>query len=263
MTKAKKAWIIASAVLIVIGIGMAAVGIFNMDFDFTRLDTMKYTEKTYSVSNDFSNIKIDTVMGKVSFEKSEDGKCTVACFEGENTEFSVNVVDSTLYVIYTDNRKWYQHIGVSFGSPDITVYLPKTAYERLEITTVSDDIELSRDFTFSDVAVESTSGKIYVNSCIWDNFSAKTVSGDITLNRINVSGNISTETVSGNLKFTECDAEKISFESTSGDVKGSVLTDKLFDFSTVSGDVELPKSAGEQICKIRTTSGNIKIEIAE
>ena len=68
---------------------------------------------------------------------------------------------------------------------------------------------------------------------------------------------------SGSVNLDGCDAGGISIETTSGAVKGTLLTDKIFMASSSSGRVEIPRSNLGGDCEITTTSGSIRIEIAE
>ena len=54
----KIALIIASALLIV-GMIIGTIGLASNSFNFKEMDTMKYTQNTYSVSESFSHVAVD------------------------------------------------------------------------------------------------------------------------------------------------------------------------------------------------------------
>ena len=124
----------------------------------------------------------------------------------------------------------------------ITVYLPKADYQKLNIRTVSGDI------CISDINV--------------DTFNCKSTSGDIELLNVVALNDFAVKTTSGDIDFAACDCKNISLKSTSGDVEGSLLSGKNFIVDTTSGDIDVPRSSADGgECRIRTTSGDIEIEL--
>ena len=114
----------------------------------------------------------------------------------------------------------------------------------LLINATSSDIELAGLKAGSAVNLEATSGEIELKEVIvGDKLTVDTTSGDITLIR--------------------SDAASYYLKSGSGDVEGSILTRKNFKASSTSGSAITPDSdytAG--ICEIKTTSGDIRISLA-
>jgi hypothetical protein len=90
--------------------------------------------------------------------------------------------------------------------------------------------------------------------------SANSVSGDVTLN--DVSGDIKVNSVSGKVKVIGASTGSIHANSVSGDVEIGV--DQLtgggdFDFSTVSGDVEITLPANlDAVVEMSTLSGDLR-----
>ena len=44
----------------------------------------------------------------------------------------------------------------------------------------------------------------------------------------------------GDIEFFRCDAKDIIINTTTGDVKGTLLTDKIFDIDTDTGNKHIP-----------------------
>lgn len=187
------------------------------------------------------------------------------------------------------------------GPKEIIVYLPGSTYESLRAASVSGDITIPAGFSFASAALSSTSGDIKCNAAVNGSVSVATVSGDIeiscgdcenmnvastsgditvtdaalsgefrakaisgnvTLQFVTASDSINIETVSGNVRLGVVDAETLDIVTTSGNVTGTIKTGKTFTTDTVSGRIDVPVSASGGKCKIKTTSGNIKIGIA-
>ena len=90
---------------------------------------------------------------------------------------------------------------------------------------------------------------------------AKGTTGDLEMNDVVVTNKMYLERDTGDIEFFRCDAKEIIINTTTGDVKGSLLSDKLFDITTNTGDKHIPSSKGEDICKITTDTGDIYINI--
>ena len=117
MKSGRKALLVA-AILILAGIVISAAALAAAKFDFGEMNTMSIVSKTYSVDKDFSDISVISAKCSVKLLPSEDGKCKVVCTESENGRFyhTVSVSNDTLKIEQHDERRWYEHIGIFFGS---------------------------------------------------------------------------------------------------------------------------------------------------
>ena len=68
--------------------------------------------------------------------------------------------DGTLVIEKVDTRKWYDYIGINFGTTKITVYLPEGEYEALFIESHTGDIEIPDGFGFGDMNVTLSTGDV-------------------------------------------------------------------------------------------------------
>lgn len=299
MKSAKKVWIFSSVCLIVAGFIIFLVSLVVMNFDLTRLNTVNFVTNTYTIEETFTDINISGAECNISFDYAKDGQCRVVCAEGEKISHTVSVVDDTLVIEREDRREWYERIGIYWGKMEIVVSLPESQYNSLYAKSLSGEITIPEEFTFNnaeiittsgdinfnakvlnDLNVKTTSGEIHVAEITPQNITVKATSGDIELENIEcntlttdntsgeinltdvvVSGNLKTQTVSGDIELQDCDAKTLYLKSTSGEISGHLLTEKNFVTSTTSGDIKVPKSAGDDKCEIITTSGDIKFEI--
>lgn len=67
----------------------------------------------------------------------------------------------------------------------------------------------------------------------------------------------------GDVTFDGSDAAEISVETSTGNVTGRLLSDKVFQTSTRTGDIRVPGSAAGGACIIKTSTGNIEIQITQ
>lgn len=300
MSKAMKKWLITAASLTVLGFVVFAGAMAALGFDFSKISTIKYETNTYEVSEEFDKISIDVDITDIVFARSDDESCKVVCFEAEKVKHSVRCTNGTLTIEMTDDRKWYDYIGISFASPKMTIYLPQSEYISLLADTDTSNIDIPESFAFKQleiktdtgdvdcmanvsdiIKIESDTGDIDVSSvesgCDIDiktdtgsikltdisctDFNAESDTGDISLVNVVAVNRICVETDTGDVKLKNSDAEELLIETDTGDVTGTLLSEKIFTAKSSTGDVSVPKSKMGGICEIITDTGDIKIKI--
>jgi DUF4097 and DUF4098 domain-containing protein YvlB len=228
----------------------------------------------------------------------ETSKASVVLFEQKNMKHSVKVNGDILEIEIKDTRKWYEYIGISLGSPKITVYIPKGEYGALTAKLSTGDIEIPKDFTFGninlltdtgeiefcatvkgeavintdtgDVEIENTSfrrldikvdtGDVDIRAVeVSEDIVLETNTGDITLEKAAISGNLNIKTDTGDVELIDSDAKELRIVTDTGDVYGKFLTPKIFITETSTGDVHVPQSLKGGKCHITTDTGDIEM----
>ena len=322
MSKGIKIWMIVGASLILLG-ALIFVGVMSvMGWDFKKLSTEKYETNTYSIDSEYKNITLITDTANVTVLPSQDGKTVIECYEKEKEKHAVSVEgDGTLTVKVVDERSWYDHISIGFNSPKITLYIPEGEYGSLYIKGTTGDVKIAKDFSFSDITAEGTTGDVecyassaektsiristgdvLVENITCGSLDLKTTTGSIIARRINCSGAVNSEVrigkcemdtlscrrfnvkagtgditlkgviayetmrvdgTTGDVELYRCDASELDLTTTTGDIEGTLLTDKVFTYKTNTGDVDLPESISGGICRVKTVTGDIEIDIVK
>ena len=302
MSKSAKKWLITAASLVTIGVILFAAVMTAYHWDFSLLSTDRFETNTYEISEEFSDIKLNTETADILFAVSSDNMCRVVCCEEENMKHSVSVQDGTLTVSFVDDRTWYEHIGFSFHSPKVTVYLPETEYASLVIKGSTGDVEIADEIKFDSAQISLSTGDIRVNNISAGTLDFSASTGDIVISNVNCTGDIkasvttgdvkmmnvtcrnlissgstgdisldnviaaekfSIERSTGDVKFNSSDAAEIYVKTSTGDVTGALLTEKIFITETSTGSVNVPKTRTGGNCEIVTSTGDIKIEISD
>lgn len=112
-----------------------------------------------------------------------------------------------------------------------------------------------------DIITDTNTGSIYINDSQCKNLISESGTGDINLYGVISSINIRLETNTGDIIIDSCDSPDLYLKANTGDIKGSLLSNKMFDASANTGNVNIPASADGGTCKIVTNSGDIDIEI--
>ena len=279
MSKSIKIWLIIALILTLLGASVFAIAMANYDWDFAKLNTDKYVTNTYNPGSEFDRISINVNTTDIKFAPSEDGECSIVGLESDEIKHSILVENGALIIEVSHARKWYEHIGIFYENPKMTIYLPKTEYEALTIETDTGDVSVPKDFSFkaididgdtsdikclataSNLEIETSTGDVNLDTVTADRISLSSDTGDIKLKSVVANNNIEIETDTGDVKFEGSDAKNISVQTDTGDVTGTLLTPKVFFTESDTGRISVPKATTGGKCEITTETGDIKIDI--
>lgn len=191
----------------------------------------------------FNDVNIDVTTGDVLFDAKANNNIQIKSTTG----------DIGLYKVMGNNLT----VNVSTGDVDI-VESKLTGNVDIKVTT--GDIEIE-DLSCNDLKCKSTTGDRELSDITCNNINIESTTGMSKLDNVVASGDINIKSGSGDITLEHSDAKNIYIEATSGDVSGTILTDKIFNASSTSGDVRVPSSNTGGICQIKTTSGDINISI--
>lgn len=261
MRTTTKVWLVIATSLVLIG-GILFAGVMStLGWDFIELSTVKYKTNTYEINKAFDSVSINTDTADIVFAFSDNGVCKVECHEEENAKHSVTVEDGTLTVALIDERSVYDfigYIGLNFGSPKITVYLPKAEYSSLLVKEDTGDIEIPKAFIFKDVDISLSTGDVDFCASASEVVKIKTTTGDIRV------GNISAGALDLSVSTGKVTASGVSCE---GDITVGVSTGKvnLADIACKSvissgntGDIYLNNAIATEKFSIERSTGDVK-----
>lgn len=276
MRKTAKIWLVIAASLVFVGLIMFAAVMSEYKWDFSKLSTGKYETNTYEISEEFSNLSMNTDTADIIFALSDDGKCRVECYEEEKAKHSVAVQENTLVIKMIDEKSWYDYIGINFGSPKITVYLPKAEYTSLFINGSTGDIEIPKNFKFEGVDISLSTGdvnffasasKLIViktstgNICV-ENTSAGTLdlsasTGRITVSNVICGGDANINVSIGRTNLNNIECKNITSCGDTGDISlNNVIAAEKFSIKRSTGDVRFDGSDAAEIL-VETDTGDV------
>ena len=276
MKKSTKISLIAGASLFIIGTIIFTGVMSVMNWDFLRLSTTKYEVNSYEINDEFTNVSVNTSTADITFVLSEDGKTKIVCEEEANEKHNVYVSDGSLKIELSDQRKWYQHIGINFKSPKITVYLGKSEFDSLNVKASTGDIKIPVDFKFSSIDIKLSTGNVEnYASALYDvkivtstgaiktgNMSAKNLSlnastGKITVNNVKAEENVSVNATTGKVTLSNVTCKNFASKGSTGKlVLSGVVAEGEFDIKRSTGDVNMEKCDAGEIT-VTTDTGNV------
>lgn len=247
--------------LVLLGIGAFVGALALNDWDIKKLSTSKFETNTYDVTENFNSISVDLDTSDIEFILSSDSSCKVVSYESEKVRHTISVENDVLLINSKDDRKWYDYIGFSFSSPKMTLYLPECEYDSLNLKNSTGDIKIPNSFNFNDVKISNSTGNVDFSANVTNDLKIKVSTGDIKLYNVIVLGTMNLDSSTGDIKLNSCDAKELYLVTSTGDIDGTLLSDKIFDADTSTGDVRVPNTTTGGICRIRTSTGDITFEI--
>lgn len=275
MSKRKIWFIVAGALMLVGGVLFAVVmGIVAPNFE--ELSTMKYQDKRYEISEDFTDILLTTKTADITFAPAEDGKAAVVCHEMEKAAHEVCVKDGKLMIVMVDNRAWYEHIGIDFGSPKITVYLPAGAYGMLGVQATTGSVKIGAEVSFASIDVKTSTGavtcqasasgtvKIHTNTgdisvsgILAGALDLKVSTGRVTLRDVTCTGDAAVKVSTGRTEITNLTCGAFRSEGSTGDLQiTNAIAAGRFDIKRDTGDVKLVDCDAAEVY-IDTDTGDV------
>lgn len=276
MKKTGKIWLITAAVLTVVGLLSFVLIMTVRGWDFISLRTETFETNTYTLSESFDQISVDVDTSEISFVPAEDTACSVVCTETEKLKHSVSVQNGTLIIEMTDTRKWYDHIGIFWGTYKVTVYLPKTEYASLMIKTHTGDVAVPKDFIFEALTIDgdtadvdcfasvsgtasirSNTGDICMDTITAEHLALSSDTGKVQLDSVTVTGDIQVETDTGKIFLTAASCANLKADSDTGDMRlKNVTAEGSFSIANQTGDVEFTDSDAAEIY-VETDTGDV------
>lgn len=272
----RKIWLIVAVVLMLVGGVLFAVTMGIVAPNFEELSTMKYQDKRYEFNEDFTDILLTTKTADITFAPAEDGKAAVVCHEMEKAAHEVRVKDGKLMIVMVDNRAWYEHIGISFDTPKLTVYLPTGAYGMLGVQATTGSVKIGAEFTFASIDVKTNTGAVTCRASATGNVKIHTSTGAIeltgasagsldlrvstgrvTLRDVTCTGDAAVKVSTGRATVTNLHCGAFRSEGSTGDLQmTNVIATGRFDIERDTGDVKLVDCDAAEVC-IDTDTGDV------
>lgn len=276
MRKTTKVWLITAASLVLVGCILFAGVMFTIGWDFSKLSTVRYETNTHEIVEPFSEISLTTDTADIVFALSDDGKCRVACYEEENAKHAVTVENGVLIVKIDDQKSWYDGIGFYFGSPSITVYLPKAEYDALSVSESTGNVEIPEDLSFGrvdisastgsvdfyvaareTVRIKTSTGKLCVENTSVGALDLSVTTGKVTVSGVTCAGAITVDVSTGEVYLADIACENVISSGSTGEITlRNVIAAEKFSIERSTGNVKFDGSDAAEIF-VRTDTGNV------
>lgn len=277
MRKGMKIWLITATCIILVG-SVVFVGVMTMlEWDFSKLSTVKYETNSYEINDKFSDISVISDTAKLNFALSDDGNCRVECYEETKAKHSVTVENGTLSIKLINEKHWYDYIGINFSSPKITVYLPQTEYNSLFIKESTGDVEIGEGLNFvsadislstgdlcflaencTEVKIKTSTGNIELKNLCAVNLDLTASTGSITIVDTDCQGKINTVVSTGKTTLNNTQCANLNSEGSTGNIwLNNVLVKEKLSVRRSTGEVKFYLCDAGEIF-IETDTGDVE-----
>lgn len=258
MRKATKSAIVIATLLTVLGLVLFTVALIACGFDFKKLSTVNYTTNEYTLEDSFTDVSIVTDTADVRLLPSNGETGKVVCVEQTGLKHTVSVANNTLSIRLNDTRTWYERINLfGVGSATVTVYLPKSEYGALNVTTHTGDISIPQTFAFARVNISATTGDITCSSSATEEIRLQATTGDIRVSNASASAvTLSVSTGDIHASKVQCTGDMLVNVST-GDTTLNDVTCKNFRSNGDTGDILLRNVVASENFSIVRSTGDV------
>lgn len=257
MSKKTKIWLIIAVSLIIVGSLIFVCTMSSIGWDFTRISTFKFTKNTHTVSETYANIDITTAEASVELAPSQNGETSVVCFEKTTVTHSVSAENGTLIIKFVDKRQWYDHIGFSFTSPKVTVYLPQETYDSVSVKSGTGNVTIPNSFSLKNLDIQTGTGGV-TSHAVADSVTVRTGTGNVNVKNCN--GAVDIKTSTGYIKLSAVNTTKdVKLSVSTGYVAVSDVVCNNFRTDSITGNIGLSNVLSTNKMTVTATTGNVKL----
>ena len=260
MRTATKVWLIVAGALIALGIIVFGTAFMAIGGDMAGFATNKYETNEHQITDEFENILIKSNTASIKLVASEEDSCSVVCYEQTNLKHSVSVKDGALEIKVVDERKWYEHIGINFSAPSVTVYLPKGEYGELDVSVSTGDVDIPEGFGFENIDVTASTGRVMCGAVAKQDVNITTTTGNIVGNGVSAASmKLSVSTGRIELNGIKCDGD-LSVTVSTGDARVSGVNCKNFRSDGDTGKLYLGYLEAEEKITVKRSTGDVSFD---
>lgn len=270
----KKRTIISLFIAIILIVAGGSIFTLTLAKENWGNDIKNYLTNTHELNDDFNKIYVDVDSADINLIYSNENK--VECYEKEKVTHSVEIIDNTLNIKVNDNRKPYEKL-FGYSVDKITIYLSKQKLENLQIDATSSDVLVAKEFEFTNVDIDVTTGDVElygnitntlninvttgdidIDSINGNKVNIKTTTGDVEIKNVTLLGDLFIKVTSGDVELSNITCKNLTSEGTTGEIelKNVILSGKLYIHRS-TGDVYFNKCDANEI-EIKVSTGDIE-----
>ena len=212
---------------------------------YEKLFNFYDTEITiYLNINTINDLTINTKTGDVNVAEKLTFNNVIINGSTSDIEFDVDIVEDV-------------KIEISTGDIEIN----NVSCKNMDLKVSTGDIEIEDLNCLNELKIKVSTGDVELNNISCMDFYSTGSTGRITLNNVIASNKMNIKRDTGDVKLNKCDSLDIEIETSTGSVKGTLLSNKIFNVDTDTGRKDVPNSVSGGNCKITTDTGDIIIDI--
>ena len=150
-------------------------------------------------------------------------------------------------------------INVTTGEVD----LEEISADSVKVSVTSGDVNMKSVACSGDISIGCGTGDARFENVRCGAFTTTGSTGEVLMKDLVASGKITVRRSTGEVRFDDCDADSLNIRTTTGSVKGSLLSQKVFEVSDTTGRVSLPSERSGGECRITVSTGDIIVKYSK
>lgn len=141
------------------------------------------------------------------------------------------------------------------------IEIKNASFGDLRLTVSTGEVDAEEIMCAGEFYLKVSTGEAELEGINCTSFVSEGSTGDLDLSGVVATGKFDISRSTGDVRLTKCDASELYIRTNTGNVTGSLLSEKIFITETSTGNIRVPSSVNGGRCEIKTSTGNIKIQI--
>lgn len=263
-----KIFVILGLILLVAGVAVFVGGMTAGGWDFSILNTVRYTQKSYDAEGAVTSVHIEYSDASIYVEYSETAERVHIDYpvrlnerDEESAQIEITEEGGTLAVI--EHVDWEKNLFQwSLGnSPAVRVVLPAGQNIALDLYTQNGSVSLNADGeALPSLSLRSNNGSISVSGTLTvaEDAAFQTDNGSVKVSGVSAAGDLTLRTSNGSMRAENISADSLEARSSNGSLR---LTDiaaaDSLTAKTNNGAIELLGDITAKMLTVSTSAGDI------
>lgn len=269
-----KTFVILGAILLVAGLAVFVGGMTAGGWDFSLLNTVRYTQKSYDAEGSVTAVRIEYSDASISVEYSETAENVhidypVRLNERDEEISQIAITETDGVLTLTEHRDWQDSlfqwdIDLDFGDDSartVCVVLPAGQNIALDLYTQNGSVTLDADGeALPSLSLRSDNGSISAGGAlnITGNATFSTTNGSVKVSGVAAEGDLALHTANGSIRAESLSAANMQAKTSSGSMTlKDISAANALTAETGSGEIELLGDITAKTLTVKTGAGAI------
>ena len=269
-----KIFVILGAILLVAGVAVFVGGMTAGGWDFSILNTVRYTQKSYDAEGAVTSVHIEYSNAAISVEYSETAETVHIDYpvrlneRGEETA-QIEITEEGGALTVVEHVDWQDSlfqwdIDLDFGDDSartVRVVLPAGQNIALDLYTQNGSVSLNADGeALPSLSLRSNNGSISVSGTLTvaEDAAFQTDNGSVNVSGVSAAGDLTLRTSNGSMRAENISADSLEARSSNGSLRlADIAAADSLAAKTTNGAIELLGDITAKMLTVSTSAGDI------
>ena len=276
-----KIFVILGAILLVAGVAVFVGGMTAGGWDFSILNTVRYTQKSYDAEGAVTSVHIEYSNAAISVEYSETAENVhidypVRLNERDEEISQIAITETDGVLTLTEHCDWQDSlfqwdidlfqwdIDLDFGDDSartVRVVLPAGQNIALDLYTQNGSVSLNADGeALPSLSLRSNNGSISVSGTLTvaEDAAFQTDNGSVNVSGVSAAGDLTLRTSNGSMRAENISADSLEARSSNGSLRlADIAAADSLTAKTNNGAIELLGDITAKMLTVSTSAGDI------